>query len=74
MSPMYEHDCNTCRFVGQSADGKADLYVCESKLGTAYVARLSSIGSDYYSASDYIVPPGHEYLEQARMAANKVSV
>lgn len=48
-TPRFTHDCDRCRFLGQSGD--ADLYFCASQLigGATVSARRSSEGSDYSS-------------------------
>ena len=52
MAPLYEHDCSHCTFLGTWQD-MYDLYVCRNDdYGPdCYVARVSSEGSDYSSAS-----------------------
>ena len=46
--PLYEHDCDNCRFLGIFAN-KYDLYICEKKPRNEYVIRCSSESSDYRS-------------------------
>ena len=46
MIPLYEHDCDSCVFLG-SYDNK-DLYFCPNGL-TTIIARNSSVGYDYQS-------------------------
>ena len=46
MTPLYDHDCPDCAFLG-TFDNK-DLYFCPRGL-TTIIARNSSEGSDYQS-------------------------
>ena len=50
-SPQYAHDCRSCRFLGRSADGKADLYCCGNPKDQhcTLIARYSNYGPDYSS-------------------------
>ena len=63
MKPLYQHDCNSCTFLGsvegrehpaefmQPADPikKADLYVCGAHEHLTVIARFSDELSDYSS-------------------------
>jgi hypothetical protein len=46
MTPLYEHDCDSCVFLG-TFDNK-DLYFCPKGM-TTIIARNSSVGHDYQS-------------------------
>tara|TARA_Y100001963_G_C6616686_1_gene369655 strand:+ start:325 stop:696 length:372 start_codon:yes stop_codon:yes gene_type:complete len=55
----HQHDCGGCRFLGSCLGGHepgdehtVDLYYCRSAGGTA-IARYSSEGADYASASPH---------------------
>lgn len=52
--PQHQHDCSSCKFLGQL--GAGDLYLCpgSGKYGTTYIVRYSSEGGDYYSNSDFM--------------------
>lgn len=56
MNPHYEHDCDTCRFVGQHTDQTDgtlyDLYICPTEPNV--VARYSNNGPDYTSGLEFI--------------------
>lgn len=47
--PRHDHDCKQCEFLGRSAAGLADLYICDNRFSTL-IARFSSTGQDYASA------------------------
>lgn len=62
MKPMYEHDCDTCIFLGHVVINKrnADIYVCEDKdrpEWSTLVYRHSDEPSDYGSIMANIVSP-----------------
>ena len=47
MKPIHEHDCDCCIFLGNSKDGKTDLYYHNSAAEETVIARFGSDG-DYY--------------------------
>jgi hypothetical protein len=59
MTPLYEHDCTNCRFLGtdirrpgEPACNSVDLYACEGTSGAivsnvTLIRRYSSEGSNY---------------------------
>lgn len=57
--PQFEHDSTCCTFLGRSADGTHDLYVCTKQYAktkdSTYLARYGSNGSDYTSCVDFIL-------------------
>ena len=75
IKPRYEHDCDECRFVGQTVSEGIfyDLYVHEAQ-GT-YVARYGSEGEDYSTARvsfpDDILPAHHK-VTRALLAAQGI--
>lgn len=72
ISPKFTHDCDACRFVGQTVSEGIfyDLYVCASE--GSYVARFSDNEPDYSSARvsypDDILP-AHHRMTRALYAA-----
>jgi len=48
-TPVYDHDCERCVFLGRSTDGYADLYHCTECHGPTVVARYGSLGHQYAS-------------------------
>lgn len=47
---QYKHDCDQCIFLGNSEDGKKDLYFCmQGGNFPTVIARFSSRGPDYIS-------------------------
>jgi hypothetical protein len=73
IKPRYEHDCDECRFVGQTVSEGVfyDLYVCVEQ-GT-YVARYGNEGEDYSTARtsfpDDLLLDRHK-MTRALLAAN----
>jgi hypothetical protein len=66
-TPTWKHDCNRCKFLGQTIGGKhvVDLYVCETspERSPTLVARYSDEGPDYASIdANYAHANGHSEL------------
>ena len=51
VSPLHEHDCEDCKFLGNFEDqhGRYDLYFCPQHGAPTLIARWSSNGPDYMS-------------------------
>ena len=68
---QYRHDCERCRFLGQTIGGGKlhDLYVCE-RIGSdgherspSLIARYGDRGAEYYSIdANYAHATGHAEL------------
>ena len=56
--PMFEHDCDNCKFLGLSymvhRNSPVDLYVCVHELEATIVARFGNDPSSNYSADLFI--------------------
>ena len=77
ISPKFTHDCEACRFVGQTVSEGIfyDLYVCiVGDEPVAYIARFSDNEPDYSSARvsypDDILP-AHHRMTRALLAAGR---
>ena len=55
MKPRYDHDCDTCVFLGPFEDH--DLYVCShaNKIIDTVIGRYGSDGPDYVSNVDFAI-------------------
>lgn len=54
LGPRYQHDCDTCRFLGP--EGSADLYFCPGGLlGGSLIARYGNCGREYASMAAKLV-------------------
>jgi len=51
MTPLYDHDCDTCVFLGPFEDH--DLYVCSH--ANKIIGRYGSSPSDYVSNVDFAI-------------------
>jgi len=76
IKPRYEHDCDECRFVGQTVSEGIfyDLYLCEvGGTPVAYVARFSD-NENCYSSARVTYPddilPAHHRMTRALLATN----
>lgn len=56
MNPRYEHDCDSCVYLGQFE--QYDLYYCHHE--PTIVCRFSSEGPDYYSGLTFAVTSKRE--------------
>ncbi len=67
VGPVFEHDCDGCRFVGR-LNGE-DLYACKKADGTVeYLCRFGDEGHENGSLGD-LAPPGSPYaLARALLA------
>lgn len=63
--PRYEHNCDSCHFLGKHED--ADLYACVGKNPTV-IARTSDEGSDYTSGIAGALNGDAALLEALRIA------
>ena len=52
-NPRYNHDCDSCRFVGQS--GNYDVWYCVRCDGGTWLARYSDVCSEYASYPDFVL-------------------
>ena len=75
--PKYQHDCNTCIFLGQTLGEcyRVDLYFHppfdKREKGTV-IARFSDEGSDYASCPiQHARPEGHAEVWAAKSVAEK---
>lgn len=64
--PRYEHDCESCYFLGQHED--ADLYACCMGKTATVIARTSDEGSDYTSGIAGALNGDAALLEALRIA------
>lgn len=72
--PQFEHDCDTCVFLGhyESRDWRrpVDLYVCPGQPGGAtIIARYGDEGPEYGSGLAFCVSSDH-YAEACKRAIN----
>lgn len=83
-TPQFVHDSTCCAFVGRSADGTHDLYVCSAKTASTkdrtYIARYGNDGPEYTSCIDIILdsyaadhPEAFKYCVEARKATGAQS-
>lgn len=77
MSPLFEHDCTCCTFLGTFDE--RDLYHHGGSFETTLIARWSSDGPDYTSGMVFAAPflsaatdkvvPGNPWLVEAKRRA-----
>lgn len=68
-APLYEHDCEYCKFLGTYEDTK-DLYICpDQATGTTVICRYSSYGPDYSSGIQFVFS-NTDLMEAAFRAIN----
>lgn len=67
-APKWKHDCDKCRFLGQTIGGRhiSDLYVCDTSgpdMSPTLIARYGDDGPEYLSMdSNYAHANGHSEL------------
>ncbi len=78
IKPRYEHDCEACRFVGQTVSEGIfyDLYACApGDVPVSYIARYGNEDDEYSSARvsypDDILPAHHK-MTRALLAAQGI--
>lgn len=72
ITPLFDHDCDCCTYLGRSSNDDHDLYFCpqadengNSPFGVTLIARFSSHGPDYKSGlvfKDRIPEIGQAYV------------
>lgn len=60
MNPRYQHDCKSCRYLGEY--NEYDLYYCANSIVPTVVARYGNHGADYTSGMN----SDHPALVEAR--------
>jgi hypothetical protein len=71
-APQFEHDCESCTFLGVH-EGR-DLYWCSQGSSTGrwtVISRYSNSGPDYSSGAVFATPDGDKWLYEARLRAEK---
>ena len=60
--PIYKHDCDRCKFMGNVArpavgysDRKGDLYICRSSPNPTIIMRVGDAGNSYETGL-YLAP------------------
>ena len=73
MTPLYDHDCDTCVFLGPFEEH--DLYVCShaNKIIGTVIGRYGSSPSDYVSNVDFAITGDmSRILNEALCRAEKI--
>ena len=71
-NPQYQHDCDTCTFLGQYKN--YDLYFCPQRGLPTVIARWSDNGPDYTSGMVFAKNGTSKPLVEALKRANKMGI